>query len=389
MKKSVFKSILRGVALLLVLAMIPLALLSCATPDDDDDKSKKDIEQTDPAKEKQLAEAKAFIEAGDYAAAYEIFEALGDYKGADKELKKFRFMPTKVTYKEIDNGDVDSLETYIVSYGKNGLPQKLTETDNDGDKRVTEYVYDENGNRTKETVTEPNGDKITSEYTYDKDNNLIKKVHTDKNGNTSTYEYTFDDKGNSVKSVYLRGDYKIVTEHTYDENGNCTGSVNKQYRGETLVDTNTYAYTYDENGNLIEDVRTSDRGTETYTMTYDERGNCITVSSYDSYYGGYSTYAEYTYDEKDNCILQVRTLTNGETMIITYTYDENGNLIREVKGDNDIYEYTYDEHENLIKYENKWENDSESVEAEYKLVYIPTEMTDEEYEALIFEFVEY
>ncbi|MBO5682978.1 MAG: hypothetical protein J6S10_03275, partial [Clostridia bacterium] len=176
MKKSVFKSILRGVALLLVLAMIPLALLSCATPDDDDDKSKKDTEQTDPVKEEQLAEAKALIEAGDYAAAYEIFEALGDYKGADKELKKFRYVPVNITITGTEDDNAYS-QNLTFTYSEKNLPKRVSVATDDN------YTY-------------------SYDYTYDKNGNCSQEIHTNEEGQKSIYDYAYDTKGNLVKSVY-------------------------------------------------------------------------------------------------------------------------------------------------------------------------------------------
>ena len=46
--------------------------------------------------------ALALIENGEYAAAYEILDELGDYKDAQQKLGHFIYVPVKVKYTEAD-----------------------------------------------------------------------------------------------------------------------------------------------------------------------------------------------------------------------------------------------------------------------------------------------
>ncbi|MBO7250883.1 MAG: hypothetical protein J6V42_06380, partial [Clostridia bacterium] len=198
MKKSVFKSILRGIALLLVLAMIPLALLSCATPDDDkDDKSEKDS----ATKEEKFDTAQSLLEAGDYAAAYEMFKSLGDYKGADKELQKFRYMPVSITIAGTED-DESYTPNLTFTYRENNLPKRVSIAYDDNDTYSYDYAYDKNGNCTQEIHTNTDGQKSIYDYTYDGKGNLVKCVYTNSDGEKYTYEYTYDNKNNMTKEVH-------------------------------------------------------------------------------------------------------------------------------------------------------------------------------------------
>ena len=212
------------------------------------------------------------IEGGDYAAAYEIFCELGDYKDSQDQVKKFHYMPTKLVFEKIYTRK--GVRKYEINFSLNdkNLPSQGIVSD-DKETVIWDCTYDENGNLIKEVHTYSDGDKYIRDYTYDEKGNLIKKVYTYSYGDKSIDDYTYDEKGNLIKEVHT--DYigdKSIDDYTYDENGNLIKEVHTYSDGDKYI----YDYTYDENGNLIKEVHTySDSDKEIYDYTYDEKGNLI------------------------------------------------------------------------------------------------------------------
>ena len=95
---------------------------------------------------------------------------------------------------------------------------------------------------------------------------------------------------------------------------------------------------------------------------------------------------DYTYDDKGNLLQSIHTNSDGDKYIYKYTYDADGNCIKEIRtdpdGETDTTDYTYDSHGNLVKIFYFSSDYSESCQMEYKFVYIPVELTEEEFEEM-------
>lgn len=319
------------------------------------------------ANEEKYQKAVEALSNGDLVEAYKLFNELGDYKDAKKKAAKFRYVPTKIKYK--DNNDDGKLEEYMtktITCNEQNLPKQVIcnyTADYTGDYKETyDYTYDANGNLIKAVSTYSNNYHIT-ECTYDNNGNLIKQVSTNSDGSKYTSDYTYDANGNRIKKVYTR------------------------YSG----DKETYDYTYDTDGNLIKEVITySDGSNNVIEYTYDAKGNPIkNVETYR--YSDDKHVTDYIYDASGNCIKMIRTDDGGSKDVYEYTYDASKNCIKEVhtdsSGNKTVYDYTYDANGNRIKYEMTYSssdfNDKSMLEIEYMLVYIDREFTDEEWEAFI------
>ena len=147
---------------------------------------KKKAEEEKASKEK-YEKAFSLIEEGKPEEAYELFDELGDYKNAEKELKKFRYVPTKATCKREYEGEEYSA-TQTISYDENNFPKQVIYQYSDGDKNIYDYTYDDKGNCIREVYTYSDGDKDIYDYTYDDKGNCIKEVYTYSDGDKETYE---------------------------------------------------------------------------------------------------------------------------------------------------------------------------------------------------------
>ena len=131
-------------------------------------------------------EALELIENGEYVAAYEILDELGDYKDAQQKIENFHYVPVRATYSEED--EIAYVEFF---YNKDNLPIQVVHTDSDGDKSTSDYTYDANGNVIKEVYTYSTGYKSTYDYTYDANGNVIKKVYTDYDGDIDSVDFEY------------------------------------------------------------------------------------------------------------------------------------------------------------------------------------------------------
>ncbi len=269
-------------------------------------------------------EALELIENGEYSEAYEILKELGDYKDAQQIIERFHYVPVAATLVE----DV-ATEHIKLFYDETYRPIQIIYTHYDVRESTYDYTYVTNGNLVEEVFTDYYGDKFIKDYGYDANGkNIVKEVDTDSYGNKCTYDYIYGTNRKLIKEVYT------------DSYGNkCT-----------------YDYIYGTNGNLIKEV-------------------------YTDYYG-YKTVKDYTYDENGKIIKEVCTNPNGEKDVCDYTYDANGNKVKEVytdsNGESYICENTYDANGNLIKkFGVAFYGATESLDIEYKLVYISYDVTEE------------
>ena len=146
-------------------------------------------------------EALELIENGEYVAAYEILDELGDYKDAQQKIENFHYVPVRVTCSE-----EDEITYFEFFYNKDNLPSQVVYTYSYGDKFIEDYTYDANGNVIKEVYTDSDGDKSIYDYTYDANGNVIKEVYTYSDGDKSIYDYTYDANGNVIKEVHTDSD---------------------------------------------------------------------------------------------------------------------------------------------------------------------------------------
>lgn len=283
----------------------------------------------DPTYVEKYDEATRLIESGDYIDAQEIFEELGDFRDSKSQLEYFKHVPIKIQY--------DS-RLWQGGAGRFSI----------------EVVYNEKNLPCQQILTSPDGDRAIDIYTYDSQEKLIQNVHTFYDGDKYTDEYTYDENGNLIKevSVWYDGD-KYIHEYTYNASGVLIKQVYTDPDGDNII----RRYIYDSNGKLIEEISTD-------------------------YYD-----TEYIYDATGNLIKQINSRPGDRKIIQDYIYDANGHLVKQIltsaDGDKNIYDYTYDESGKIIK-EVFTESDGtrKSADIEYRLVYIPYDLTSKAAELL-------
>ena len=106
-------------------------------------------------------EALELIENGEYVAAYEILDELGDYKDAQQKIENFHYVPVRVTCSE-----EDEITYFEFFYNKDNLPSQVVYTYSYGDKFIEDYTYDANGNVIKEVHTDSDGDTNSVDIEY-------------------------------------------------------------------------------------------------------------------------------------------------------------------------------------------------------------------------------
>ena len=261
---------------------------------------------------------------GEYEAAKEIFEKLGDYRDSAEYLSKFYYMPANFVYDLIGKKGSDE-----VSYDDRNLPKSQAIMRPDA-QAIYNYIYDENGNMIKQVVT----------------------MNTDDGHVVSIYEYTYDAKNQRIRAEF------------------------EMYNGVTGY----HAFTYDEDGNLIKQAYEDSQGNSYECfMSYDEKGNKIRSENVS---GGVSEVINisYQFDDKGRAIKETWTYPGDFGESSDYTYDANGNKLSEVftawDGDQCRYDYTYDENGNVLKEEfTGYDGIKEHVIIEYELKYIPCGIT--------------
>ena len=252
------------ICVLLTVCMLMLCLVSC--------------------KATTYKKALDLIAAGDYEAAYELLEQLGDYKDAKEYLERFRYVPVSTIVKGNSNDAVANIE---IIYDQNGLPDKGIEVwgeeeeidldfvfdengrlirlkdgtlwgNVDGEEyyHTYEYNYDENGQIIKEITIRSDGSKSIEDYAYDKSGNLIEKCYISMDGDKHLYEYTYEAYGKLIKEIHTwESGLKTITDYTYDDNGKLIKEVQAVKNSRYIVD-----YSYDINGHLIKEVFTYSNG---------------------------------------------------------------------------------------------------------------------------------
>ena len=333
-------------ALLMALVLCVTALTACNTK----------TPTVDP-KETKYTEALDLLDKGNYTGAYALFTELGDYKDAAKMAARFHYAPASMTDKYID-AEGQRIENISFTYNEMNLPVTRVYVSDDGYQHTCTYSYNENHNLTKIFCTDTDGLEECTEYEYDENGYIIKEI-APYNGIIYTIVYTYNEKG--LKATMAT----------------------------TVSDGTSYscAYTYDENGNEILCVITEGDVILTYETVYDAEGKKIAAYQKDA--DGNETYnILYTYDEKGRTIKETYSSMGEGKGFNEFAYDDNDRLIREHYDFGDgtyvTYEYSYDDHGNTgTGHMKNSDNEEQFREAEYKLVYVPYDLTEEGWQDLM------
>lgn len=301
-------------------------------------------------------EAFALIKQGDSAAAYRIFEELGDYRDAKEQLSYFRYVPTKSVSQDHAYGNTTQVDFL---YNSKNLPVKETYLHNGSNLYVFEYAYDARGNLTEWKQYMSAYDQVSAVlYLYD-DNGRISHTKLMPETGPFTYgDYTYDANGNLSEIVYTEvsdgDDYVYRATYLYNANGNLTKSF---YTDKDGVESQVYEYYYDSNGYLVK---------ETFAMTGDSVDTVI----------------EYSYNANGDLIQTVYNRGTENENSLDYTYDANRRPIQKVRtdavGQKTVYDYTYDDVGNLIKTTTSRSGTVTETESyEYKFVYFPYTVSEQ------------
>ena len=337
--------------LLLAVVLCALALAACSKQPPIDDPI---VDE----QESQYLEAYDKLERGEYASAYELFVELGDYKDAAKEAARFRYVPVSYVGKYSGEGAPPN-ETATITLNENNLPETCLISYEDGTQHTCTHTYNESGRLISISCTDPEGDLVAYEAVYNANGKLEKETYRYFDGYCHTYEYTYDDQGLEIKSTASDTDgYHLVNEYFYDDNGNMVKIAAENDEGVFSFD-----YIYDDNNRLTKVIERDADGNMTWTedYLYNEQGKLLKIT--------------YTYD--------------GEELEATeYTYDEKGRLLSDIYRDTeDGYihssEYTYTADGRTEHFSIKVPGEYEDTqELSHKLVYIPFEYTEEEWQII-------
>lgn len=188
--------------------------------------------------------------------------------------------------------------------------------------------------------------QFRSSFEYDKFGNTI-RVTEEQDGIVKTAEYknTLDEKGRVLRQeIWMDDTMTSFEEFTYDRNGNETSHHQNYWNeAEEVFNWRIYTMAYDWKGNLKQKELNWDFNDE-YTVWEYENGHCIRQTSYQKETGQITQYWEYTYDEKDRCILETRYGKNGvQEAYREYVYNDDARtMISAPYHNNGILHETYD-----------------------------------------------
>lgn len=264
------------------------------------------------------------------------------------------------------------------------------------DYEVATYAYDEYGRMIRCTVfnlsrdsssvmefSYSGSDTLPTTYKYIRENKLEYDANLtyDADGHVLTAKLSFydedgvpeyiqecisryDDSGRLIAydSEYVRVEeyeIKTYTELTYDDGGKLIKAVDFNKDGDNKLIDQTEQYEYDERGNCIREIRKyygTDGQIETedhVTFTYNADNMCTSEIDGNGY--GY----RYTYDDNGLMISEVYVYEGEERTPYTYQwiFDENDRLIKQTEIYNDLIDfslnykkYSYDADGRLISY---------------------------------------
>lgn len=182
--------------------------------------------------------------------------------------------------------------------------------------------------------------EYTVEFVYDEAGNLALLENVDGDGGYK--EYFYDAENHKTAEQFFCSDGTVSSRSEFDANGN---KVREILNGEETVD-----YTYDEKNRCI--LETNHTTFET-TYTYDDSAHTGTSVKKDLRTNGtVSRTSQMTYDENWRLLTEKTQLADGETIHWTYTYDTQGNVVHtsgkwDVSGATTEEISTYDAYGNL------------------------------------------
>ena len=295
-------------------------------------------------------------------------------KFVKKKYQKFRevdgkievYLPVKVRYFEVEEGEEKPSEEIRATYNSKGLLEiyEYKSIDSDGEdsnKNVTQYSYSDTNKLVSEKYTDEFRSE-TTEYTYDKNDNLINMNNTDSDGDATHREYD----ANNGNEIYYE---KWSSEGLFD-NGEILYKYNESgLKTKVIAEECTTYFTYNDKNQVATKKKISNKDGEVHDTVYeyDENGNMVSCNG-----------DPFTYDEKGRLVAvesnnsddHIYELSSGLT---TYEYNKEG-LIKQRKSHYTM-NISYDEFGNMIKISGKTEegiNDGKA-EIEYKPYYIEKE----------------
>ena len=357
------RNLTRLLIIILSLTICMSVFAACSkvdTSDENIDKNTDETPEVDPREEK-YAEAYELLEKRDYEAAYALFASLGDYKDAAKDAAYFRYMPINHSIEYVSDEENDTI-TYTVTLDDKNLPATIVEEYGSGLKHTCTFTHNEFGHVTRRECSDTEGTNTLYEATYDAKGNVINETLTDAEGNVSKFDYTYNDKDQLVTVVTTNAPeyYKSYT-CTYDAEGREIKAVYEYEDGNTIEET-----TYNAEGKLLKKTW-AEEGEEAYSIydyCYDEKGRLVEILFTD--FGEDGGYRKTAYNDKDQIITENVVYSFGFEYTNNLEYDELGNATKMIYTASDSEGGEY----------------NEVTESTYKLVYLPFDYTEEEWEAI-------
>ncbi len=279
--------------------------------------------------------AHRLIDEGRYEDAYDLLARLDGRFGTQGLLEGFCFMPTSI---RIQNSD-GTVVTQEIVLGESHLPAYMTRVGQDETVDIA-FAYNADGKMAGKVSVYANGTRVYTECVYGADGNLLKEVSKSENGILySQKENVYDAEGKRVQQV-CKAPMKGVSDYTYDAEGRLVKCVYSRRGGEGF----TAEYEYGSNGEM-----------KKYSLSY-----------HDGLKGSVTLF----YEANGKLSREEMAFTRGigEASVL-YTYDERGNLINKTARDGD--------------------GNEASVSVQYKAVYIPFKITEEEIEEMFAEYMVY
>ena len=290
------------------------------------------------------------LELGNYAKAYDLFQASTDPKAA-AELEKFVFVPTSIIRKNSNGRDLVHTFTYdergnLLSEIEKGDYSWTMKTDT-----AITHTYDAQGNLL--TYESRYGDAVyRTVYTYDEKGDILTYAYYNADGNLrNSFTNTYDERGNLVKAEHydlIDAAYNYTEVFTYDEQDRVlTCTITYAHSSSPTVHT----YVYAEDGGY---QKSYNSGACTYTYWYDNEGRTVKYEAVVTDTNEVKEYLETRYDEMGHEVY-CRENYYGEEYVKTITYNEQGlELTSQSTYDGELYSMTastYDEKGNELTYE--------------------------------------
>lgn len=234
----------------------------------------------------------------------------------------------QLVHEEIQSGG----EWLSLDYSYNGLGQKSTQTDKNGN--VTHYTYDASGMTLTETIDQPSGPDLTTTNVYNTDHALTSQ--TDPYGNVTTYTYeTTDDKRLLTKTTTVNGENTVEAyDYIVDTNGNHiltttwpdatqtvttldgegrTDSISKPVSGLTSGTSIAVGYIYNASTGQLEKI--SHNGFQ-YVFTRNDDGDITGIAISDGNQNSLTLLTRTVVQSNDGSSSEAEAYANGQTVTL-------------------------------------------------------------------------